>query len=232
MTDAAPNSPPALSADQVRRWLDGCADVFAEHKDRLTQLDAAIGDGDHGANMARGFAAVRAKLPGLAGQDVGAVFKAVAMALISTVGGASGPLYGTFFLRAAGPAAGKAALPAAELAGSFEAGLKGVVERGKAAAGDKTMVDALAPAVAALSQAAAAGPAASPLLTILSRAVDAARAGADATVPLVARKGRASYLGERSAGHMDPGAASAVLLFEALARVVQAPAAPWPPAAP
>src|ERR1700722_5760413 len=125
----------SLSSTQVLRWLERCADVFAENKDRLTELDSAIGDGDHGANMARGFAAVRAKLPELAGKDIGAIFKATAMALISTVGGASGPLYGTFFLQAAGPANRKSELRPAELLASFDAGLKGVIHRGKAAVG-------------------------------------------------------------------------------------------------
>src|ERR1700722_20383641 len=125
----------SLSSERILRWLDACADVFAANKDRLTALDSAIGDGDHGANMARGFAAVRAKLPELAGKDIGAIFKATAMALISTVGGASGPLDGTFFLQAAGPANGKSELLPAELFASFGAGLQGVIHRGKAAVG-------------------------------------------------------------------------------------------------
>jgi phosphoenolpyruvate---glycerone phosphotransferase subunit DhaL len=201
----------SLSSEQVLHWLEVCADAFAANKDRLTALDAAIGDGDHGANMARGFAAVRAKLPELAGKDIGAIFKATAMTLISTVGGASGPLYGTFFLQGAGPANGKSELTAADLAGIFEAGLAGVIRRGKAAVGDKTMVDALVPAIEAMRPRENDS-----IVKVLARAVQAARSGADATVALIARKGRASYLGERSAGHLDPGAASSVLLFEAL----------------
>jgi len=216
----------SLSCEQVLRWLEACADAFAANKDRLTALDSAIGDGDHGANMARGFAAVRAKLPELAGKDIGAVFKATAMTLISTVGGASGPLYGTFLLQAAGPASGKSVLLHPDLLASFDAGLKGVIHRGKAAVGDKTMVDALVPAIGALRQAqdGALHPGENDSIeAAVARAVQAARTGADATVPMVARKGRASYLGERSAGHLDPGAASSVLLFEALLRVMQAP---------
>ena len=207
-----------LTSEHVLRWLEECAGVFAANKDRLTALDSAIGDGDHGANMARGFAAVRAKLPELAGKDIGAIFKATAMTLISTVGGASGPLYGTFFLQAAGPANGKSELLHPEFFACFDAGLQGVIRRGKASVGDKTMVDALVPAVEALRPIDIDS-----IEAALARAVQAARSGADATAPLIARKGRASYLGERSAGHLDPGAASTVLLFEALARVAQSP---------
>jgi dihydroxyacetone kinase-like protein len=208
----------SISSEQIIRWLDACADVFAANKDRLTALDSAIGDGDHGANMARGFAAVRAKLPELAGKDIGAIFKAAAMTLISTVGGASGPLYGTFFLQASGPANGKSELAHAELLASFEAGLQGVIRRGKAALGDKTMVDALVPAIEAMQPRDGDS-----IDSALTRGVQAARSGADSTVPLIARKGRASYLGERSAGHLDPGAASSVLLFEMLLHVIQSP---------
>jgi dihydroxyacetone kinase-like protein len=201
-----------VSSEQIRQWLRRCADVFDENKERLTQLDSDIGDGDHGENMARGFGAVRGKLAGLEGKDLGTVFKAVAMTLISTVGGASGPLYGTFFLQAATGANGKMELTGAELAACFEAGLKGLLARGKAVVGDKTMIDAFVPAVAALQLRDD-----DTLEAALHRAVEAVRNGAESTVPLVARKGRASYLGARSAGHLDPGAASSVLLFEALA---------------
>jgi dihydroxyacetone kinase-like protein len=204
-----------LTSDGVTRWLEAAAAIFDKHKDWLTELDSAIGDGDHGANMARGFQAVRAKLPEFAGKDIGAIFKTVAMTLISTVGGASGPLYGTFFLQAAGPSKGKTELSSTDLAAAFEAGLIGVVNLGKASPGDKTMIDALTPAIHVLS--ASIG---SPLPGILSRAAEAAKKGADSTVPLVAKKGRASYLGERSAGHLDPGAASSALLFETLAKSV------------
>jgi dihydroxyacetone kinase-like protein len=203
----------SISSEQILRWLEGCADAFAANKGRLTALDSAIGDGDHGANMARGFAAVRAKLPELEGKDIGAIFKATAMTLISTVGGASGPLYGTFFLQAAGPANGKSELVHAVLLASLDAGLKGVIHRGKAAVGDKTMVDALVPAIEAFRPRENDS-----IEAALARAVQAARNGADSTVPMTARKGRASYLGERSAGHLDPGAASSVLLFETLGR--------------
>ncbi|MDE1170190.1 MAG: dihydroxyacetone kinase subunit DhaL [Verrucomicrobium sp.] len=202
-----------LTAEQVVQWLGRAAAAMEQNKERLTALDSAIGDGDHGANMARGFHAVEGKLPGLAGKDIGTLFKTVAMTLISTVGGASGPLYGSFFLQAAGPAKDKAALTQAELAASFEAGLKGITNLGKAVLQDKTMVDALQPAIEALK-------APAPLAQAVKAAVEAAQKGAEATIPLVARKGRASYLGERSAGHADPGASSSVLLLQALAETV------------
>ena len=205
-----------LTAALALRWIEGCAVVLDEKKTYLTELDSAIGDGDHGVNMARGFQAVKAKLPAVSANDIGALFKLVAMTLISTTGGASGPLYGTFFLKAAGPIAGKAELTPAELGAAFQAGLAGVVALGKAAVGDKTMVDALTPSLAALASSASG----EPLSAALARAVEAVRKGAESTVPLVARKGRASYLGERSAGHLDPGAASSLLLFETLAKAV------------
>ncbi len=200
-----------LTTEHVLRWLRTGADAFDAHQDELTRLDAAIGDADHGANMARGFTAVKGKLADLQGKDMGTIFKTVAMTLISTVGGASGPLYGTFFLQAAPAAAGKTELSLPELHSVFAAGLQGLMNRGKAAVGEKTMVDALVPAIDALKPTENDS-----LADALDRAVAAAKKGADSTVPLVAKKGRASYLGERSAGHLDPGAASSVLLLEAL----------------
>jgi dihydroxyacetone kinase-like protein len=203
-----------LGREQSIAWLRAYAAAVREQKDALTQLDAAIGDADHGTNLDRGMQAAVATIASAPGQDVGAVFKAVALTLISTVGGASGPLYGTFFLRMATAAAGRAELDLAGLADAVRAGVAGVVARGKASPGDKTMVDALEPAAAALAAAAAAD---LPLAVGLARAAAAAEAGASATVPLVARRGRASYLGERSVGHQDPGATSAALLFRTLA---------------
>ncbi len=207
----------SLSTEVALRWLENCAETFTAHKDELTELDAAIGDADHGANMARGFTAVKGKLGELKDKDLGAIFKTVAMTLISTVGGASGPLYGTFFLQAASAANGKMELSPDELATVFNTGLQGLVSRGKAAVGEKTMVDALAPAIAALKPVDGDS-----LATAIGRAVAAAKKGADSTVPLVAKKGRASYLGERSAGHLDPGAASSVMLLEALQKAESA----------
>ena len=213
MTTMAANS---LSAETVLQWFQNCAETYEHHQDELTQLDAAIGDADHGANMARGFTAVRAKLAGLKGNDIGTIFKTVAMTLISTVGGASGPLYRILFLQAVAGANGKMALTQEELVSVFSAGLKGLMSRGKAMVGEKTMVDALVPAVEALKPVGDDS-----ISAALNRAVVAAQKGSDSTVPLVAKKGRASYLGERSAGHRDPGAASSVLLLEALQRAIQ-----------
>ncbi|WP_437727335.1 dihydroxyacetone kinase subunit DhaL [Sorangium sp. So ce861] len=208
-----------LSGEHIAAWLERAAEVLEREKAFLTELDAAIGDSDHGVNMARGFAAVRDRLGGLDRGDVGALLRDVGMTLLSTVGGASGPLYGTLFRDAGQRVAGAAALDLAALAGCLEAGLEGVRRRGKASPGDKTMVDALVPAVDALKAALSAPGAAdgAALQDALGRAADAARAGVEATVPLIARKGRASYLGERSAGHQDPGATSCWLLLRSLA---------------
>jgi dihydroxyacetone kinase-like protein len=206
-----------LSGDSIAAWLERAADVLEREKMTLTDLDAAIGDSDHGVNMARGFNAVRAKLAELERSDVGALFKGVGMTLLSTIGGASGPLYGTLFLEAGRQAAGAAALDRAAWTSCLEAGLAGIQRRGKASPGDKTLVDALGPAIVALK--AAEG---SKLAEALGLAAEAAQAGAEATVPLIARKGRASYLGERSAGHKDPGATSCSLLLRSLAETASA----------
>ena len=211
----------ASTVDTARlvAWLGRYRDLVVENKDALTELDTAIGDSDHGANMARGMNAVVEKLEAAPPASPAELFKGVGMTLVSTVGGAAGPLYGTFFLRLA-PAVGDAdSLDAAALATALRAGLDGVVARGKAEAGDKTMFDALAPAVDALDAAVSAG---SPLAEATQAAADAAAAGRDATAPLQARKGRASYLGERSVGHIDPGSASTALLLQALAETVAA----------
>jgi dihydroxyacetone kinase-like protein len=206
----------SITSDLIERWLRRCADVFQAHKDELTDLDAAIGDADHGANMARGFSALPAKLDALANKGIDSLFRTASMTLISQVGGASGPLYGTFFLQAAGPAAGRKELTLPEFCACLDAGLAGVVRLGKAAIGDKTMVDALTPALAALHPRDGDSFAAA-----VDRAAAAAQAAAAATIPIVARKGRASYLGDRSAGHKDPGAASSALLLAALADVAK-----------
>lgn len=194
-----------------RRFLELFADRLHERREELTELDSAIGDADHGINMDRGFTAVRAKLAELDGQDLGATAKAVGMTLISTVGGASGPLYGTFFLRLGTAMVDQTELKPAQLGAALRAGLEGVVQRGKAQADDKTMVDAMAPAVDAFDAAVEGG-----LRPALDAAVSAAAAGRDRVTPLVARKGRASYLGERSSNHQDPGATSTTILFESL----------------
>ncbi len=194
-------------------WVREFGRLVAEQRDHLTELDAAIGDADHGANMDRGLSAVVAALDAAPPADPAALLKQVGMTLVSKVGGASGPLYGTLFLRMAG-AAGAGELDPAGFAQALRAGLGGVVARGKAEPGDKTMIDALGPACEALDTALAAG---APLQQALATAAAAARDGRDGTVALLARKGRASYLGERSVGHQDPGATSTALLLEAAA---------------
>ncbi len=196
----------------LEEWVRRFATLVAENRDHLTELDAAIGDADHGSNMDRGMKAAVAALDDARPATAGALFTKVGMTLVSTVGGASGPLFGTFFLRM-GTSFGDAdtATPV-DFAAALRAGLGGVVARGKAEAGDKTMYDALAPAVDALD---AALEEQSPLAAGLKAARDAAQAGRDATIPMLARKGRASYLGERSVGHQDPGATTVALLLEA-----------------
>lgn len=203
----------ALLADWVSRF--GAA--MAENREWLTELDSAIGDADHGANMARGMSAVGEKLGAGVPATADELLKTVGMTLVSSVGGASGPLYGTFFLRMGMTAGAVTELDAAGLAAALRAGLDGIVARGKAEAGDKTMFDAMAPAVDAFDVAIADG---QDLPASARKAADAAAAGRDATEPLVARKGRASYLGERSAGHLDPGAASTAILFDTLAAAI------------
>lgn len=195
------------------KWLTLSAQAMAEHRVELIELDRAIGDSDHGENMDRGFQAVLDKLAETPPESPGAALKLTAMALMSKVGGAAGPLYGTAFLRAATALGDTAYIDAQALAAALAAARDGIVARGKAEPGDKTMVDAWTPAVEAAAAAASAGDA----LSVLIAAAEAAEAGAVATDPLVARKGRASYLGERSAGHRDPGAASSALILRAAA---------------
>ncbi len=200
----------AVSTDDLVAWIRAFRDAVAAHKDELTRLDSEIGDADHGSNMARGLDAVVAKLDPVPATPA-ELFKTVGMTLVSTVGGASGPLYGTLFLRMGPALASAEQTDAAGLGAALRAGVDGVVARGKAEVGDKTMIDALVPALDAWDAAAGGSPA-----SAARAAAEAAARGRDATIPLVARKGRASYLGERSAGHLDPGAASATLLLDAL----------------
>jgi dihydroxyacetone kinase-like protein len=201
----------------LHRWIREFAELVAANKDLLTRLDSAIGDADHGANMDRGMTAAVAALDGSSPTSPAALLKQVGMTLVSTVGGASGPLYGTFFLRMATATGEAEQLDGPAFAKALRAGLEGVVARGKAEAGDKTMFDALAPATDALDAALAAG---APLPASLRTAADAAAGGRDATIPMLARKGRASYLGERSVGHQDPGATSSALLMAAAAAAI------------
>lgn len=203
-----------VGSAELGRWLRAFADAITDNADELTKLDSAIGDADHGANMRRGMTAVVGKLDAAPDAAPAALLKTAGMTLVSTVGGASGPLYGTLFLRMGTSAGDKTELDAAGFAAALRAGLEGVLARGKAQLGDKTMVDALTPALDALDAALADG---AGLGDALRAAAAAADKGSDDTVPLVARKGRASYLGERSAGHRDPGATSTALLLNAAA---------------
>ena len=204
----------SLSYEDVLAWVRAYASTIAENREQLTKLDSAIGDADHGINMDRGMKAALAKLDGLEGGDVGSLLKTIGMALVSTVGGAGGPLYGTLFLQMGTATAGKSELEPDDWRAALEAGLTGVQLRGKAEPGDKTMVDALMPGKDALARALAEG---AGFAEALRRSATAAEEGMQATVPLVARKGRASYLGERSAGHQDPGATSSYLLLKTAA---------------
>jgi phosphoenolpyruvate---glycerone phosphotransferase subunit DhaL len=208
-----------VDAGLVRAWIAEVAAAVASDRDHLTALDAAIGDADHGVNMHRGFTAVTAKLAvGDGPETPGKVLALVGRTLISTVGGAAGPLYGTAF-REMGKALDEAStVDDAAFVAALRAGRDGVRRLGAATEGDKTMVDAYAPALAALEEAVGAG---HPLATAVKSAAHAAEDGARATVPLEARKGRASYLGARSVGHQDPGAASTALVFAALQRAVE-----------
>lgn len=206
-----------VSLDRLVAWLGRFTELVTDQRAYLTELDSAIGDADHGANMSRGMTAVMEKLDGATPGAADDLFKTVGMTLVTSVGGASGPLYGTFFLRMGMSAGATSSVDAPALGAALRAGLDGVVARGKAEAGDKTMFDAMAPAIDAYDAAVAGG--ASPG-SAAAAAFVAAETGRDATEPLVARKGRASYLGERSAGHLDPGATSTALLFQALAETL------------
>ena len=203
-----------MTNEDVLHWLERTADVLQENRTYLTDLDSAIGDADHGINMDRGFSAVRKKFPEMATMDAATQLRTVGSTLVSTVGGAAGPLYGTAYLRAAGAVAGKQELTSADVTAMLEAFLGGIVARGKAHTGEKTMVDALTPALNAAKQALNEG---ATLEQVTSRAAAAAEEGMKATIPMLATKGRASYLGERSIGHQDPGATSSWLILRCLA---------------
>ena len=206
-----------VTKEQVVRWLESTAAVLAENKGYLTDLDSAIGDADHGTNMDRGFNKVMEKLPTVADKDIGNILKTVGMTLISSVGGASGPLYGTFYMRGGMAADAKEELDGDDLVNVLQGAVDGIIQRGRAQPGDKTMVDALLPALAALKQAVADG---QDVRAGVAAAVTAAEQGMKDTIPLQARKGRASYLGERSIGHQDPGATSSYLILNALLGVL------------
>lgn len=204
-----------MDRETLLKTIAEIAKKIEAEKEYLTELDTAIGDGDHGINMARGFKAVEEKLPGLSDKDIGAILKGVGMQLVSTVGGASGPLYGTAFMKAGAACKGKLELDAAGFQEAFAAAIGGVKMRGKSEPGEKTMLDTLCPAYEALSQAMAAG---ETLKAAMDKAVAAGEKGAAYTKTIAATKGRASYLGERSIGHQDPGAASSLFMLQILAK--------------
>ena len=206
-----------LTPAMTRDWIVRLATAIEENKQYLTDLDGPIGDNDHGINMDRGFRAVKTSLEAGSEEPIDATLKSVGMTLIRTVGGASGPLYGTVFLRMAGAVNGQKELSAETVLAMLHAGRKGIVDRGKAEPGDKTMLDAWDPALSAYQEALKDG---ADLSAALAKATQAADEGMKETIPLVARKGRASYLGERSAGHQDPGATSSYLFFRALLEAV------------
>jgi dihydroxyacetone kinase-like protein len=206
-----------VTKDQIVQWLQTVAAVLTQNKEYLTDLDAAIGDADHGINMDRGFKKVMSQLPSVVDKDIGSILKTTGMALISSVGGAGGPLYGTLFMRAGTAVDGKQQLTDEDVVVLLQAAVDGVVQRGKAQLGDKTMVDVLVPAVEAFKQAVEEE---SETIAALQRAVTAAEEGMKDTIPMLAKKGRASYLGERSIGHQDPGATSSYLILRALFDVV------------
>ena len=202
----------------VLRWLERTADVLHENRTYLTELDSAIGDADHGINMDRGFSAVRDKFPTMAAMDIATQLRTVGSTLVSTVGGASGPLYGTAYLRAGAAVAGKQDLSPADVVAMLEAFVGGIVARGKAQPGEKTMIDALTPALDAAKEALNRG---ASLAELTQRTSAAAEEGMKATIPMLATKGRASYLGERSVGHQDPGATSSWLILRSLTETCQ-----------
>jgi phosphoenolpyruvate---glycerone phosphotransferase subunit DhaL len=204
----------SITYEDVLDWVKEFGSIAESQKDYLTQLDAAIGDADHGINMHRGMRSALTKIESLDGGDIGRLLKTVGMALVSSVGGAGGPLYGTLFMQLGGATGGRHELDLETWTAALEGAVKGVQARGKAEPGDKTMIDALAPAVEALKYAQSNG---TGMAEALRASAAAAEEGMKATIPLVARKGRASYLGERSAGHQDPGATSSYLLLDAAA---------------
>jgi phosphoenolpyruvate---glycerone phosphotransferase subunit DhaL len=207
-----------ITAEQVIRFIEGVAARIKEHRDELVQLDSAIGDADHGINMDRGFTMVLEKLPTVADKDIGTILKTVGMTLVSTVGGASGPLYGTAFIRAGMALADRYELTPAEVVAALEAALEGIMARGKAQRGEKTMVDAIGPGVDVLKEAQASG---EDFVSAMRRAVAAVEAGMKATIPMLATKGRASYLGQRSVGHQDPGATSSFYMAQVMLELIE-----------
>jgi len=207
-----------ITAEYVIRFVEGVAAQIKLRRDELTALDSAIGDADHGTNMDRGFTTVLEKLPTVADKDIGTILKTVGMTLVSTVGGASGPLYGTAFIRAGMAMADRYELTPAEVVVALEAAMEGIMARGKAQRGEKTMLDALGPGIDVLKEAQASG---EDFVTAMRRSVAAVEAGMKSTIPMLATKGRASYLGERSIGHQDPGATSVFYIAQVLLQTIE-----------
>jgi dihydroxyacetone kinase-like protein len=207
-----------ITSEHIIRFLHRVAERIRTQRDELTQLDSPIGDADHGINLDRGFSAVASKLPSVADKDIGTILKTTGMTLISTVGGASGPLYGTAFMRASNIMGDQYEMSHTQLIATLDAALEGVRARGKAQPGEKTMLDTLTPAVAALK---AAQEREEPFLAACEQALAAAEEGMKATIPMLATKGRASYLGERSIGHQDPGATSSFYIAQVLAETLK-----------
>ena len=208
----------AVTKQHIVQWLEHTAVVLNDNKEYLSQLDSSIGDADHGINMSRGFKAVLDKLPSVADKDIGNILKTTGMALISSVGGASGPLYGTFFIRSGAASMAKEELNTADLLQLFFDGVDGIVQRGRPQLGDKTMFDAWAAALEAMQAAFVNG---DDVVAALRSMVTAAEQGMKNTIPLQAKKGRASYLGERSIGHQDPGATSSYLILKTLLETLE-----------
>jgi phosphoenolpyruvate---glycerone phosphotransferase subunit DhaL len=206
-----------ISKQQVVAWLEASRDVLEENKGYLTELDSPIGDADHGTNMARGFNKLLEKLPNPDENDIGKLLKSSGMALMASIGGASGPLYGTFFMRAGDAVKDKQALALEDLTNMLTAGVEGLKQRGRAEVGEKTMIDAWQPAIDALQAGVTNN---DDIAAAVEACVQAAKTGMESTTPLIAKKGRASYLGERSIGHQDPGATSTYMLLQALLDVV------------
>jgi dihydroxyacetone kinase-like protein len=202
----------------VLEYLQRAAKVIKENKEYLTELDSAIGDADHGINMDRGFQAILNNFKSLEDKDIGSILKSSGMFLVSSVGGAAGPLYGTAFMQAGSVLAGKFEIEGQEILQALEAALKGIIMRGKASKGDKTMIDAIDPAIEAMKKALSNS---SDVVNALEEAVSAAEQGMKETIPMLAKKGRASYLGERSIGHQDPGATSSCLLIKLMAEMAK-----------
>jgi dihydroxyacetone kinase-like protein len=207
-----------IATANVTEYLQRAADMLAENKEYLTELDSAIGDADHGINMNRGFQAILKKLPSVQDKDAGTILKTAGMTLVSTVGGAGGPLYGTALMQAGMVVAGKYELTGADILAALEAALKGVMMRGKGKPGEKTMIDAIDPAIKALRESLNNG---ASTADALERAAAAAEQGMKDTIPMIAMKGRASYLGERSRNHQDPGATSSYLLIDMMAKMAK-----------